>query len=215
MHVEMVGSAQPTPLVAHSLAEAYLYLLATPCPSCDRGPLEGGDAHRLDSPDSNLSHGGQCPPQVLIDAICAACGETTSYTFGLPHGLAADEPDKGAVVNPADAPSRIIDVAQWITLFRTITEAAGQEADKIQARHLGLEAAQCLEEALKFYDEVGNDLPPPEALFHEASRKRLKENPQQFSKERLINLRSKLPTLAVMRSRLKARPKRRWWRLRR
>jgi hypothetical protein len=93
-----------------------------------------------------------------------------------------------------------------------ITEAAGKTADKAQARHLGLEAAQCLEEALKFYDDVDNDLPSTEALFTEASRQRFRDHPEQFSRRRLIELRSKLPSAATMRSRLTSPGKKRWWR---
>ena len=192
------------PLLAHSLAEAYLYLMATSCGCCGRGLLHGGDARRIESPQDR--------PRVTIEATCHACHDETTHNFQLAREPEADKPNEGAVVNPTGEPSRIIDVGQWIVLFRIITEAAGRETDKVQARHLGIEAAQCLEEALKFYDEVGNDLPPPEALFHEVSRKRFQKSPEHFSRQRLINLRAKLPTLAVMRSRLKSPAKRPWWR---
>jgi hypothetical protein len=96
-----------------------------------------------------------------------------------------------------------------------IIEAATRETDKTQARHLGIEAAQCLEEALKFYDDVGNDLPPPEAFFTEVSRERFRDAPEQFSKRRLIGLRAKLPSMRVMRRSITSRGKRRWWRWRR
>jgi hypothetical protein len=117
---------------------------------------------------------------------------------------------QAAVVNPTDEPSRILDVGQWIVLFRMITERAAREIDKIQARHLGIEAAQCLEEALKFYDDVDNDLPPQEALFTEASRTRFRKAPEQFSRRRLIDLRAKLPSGSAMRASLSAK-KKRWW----
>ena len=131
-------------LVAHSLAEAYLYLMATPCASCDKGPLSGSEARPVAGPGEAMI--------VSITATCRACGTVHELSFELPEGTGTDESGAPPTVNPTEEPSRIIDVARWITLFRVITEAAGRESDKSEARRLGLEAAQCLEEALKFYD---------------------------------------------------------------
>lgn len=195
------------PLVAHSLAEAYLYLMATPCSSCAKGPLSGSEARPV--------QGLREPMVVAITATCGACQSVIELTFQLPHGLGTDESGGPPVVNPTDEPSRIIDVARWITLFRVIAEAASKESDKMEARWLGLEAAQCLEEALKFYDDRDNALPPPEAFFHETSRRRFQENPEHFAKQRLIDLRGKLPSTSVMMSRLSSSgktKKKRWWR---
>ncbi len=194
------------PLVAHSLAEAYLYLMATPCGACGKGPLEGSDAHSIDSDQGSAS--------VAIPAACGACGERVDIRFALTEGLGAD-PNGPPIVNPTDEPSRIIDVAQWVTLFRMITEAAAKEEGKVAARELGLEAAQCLDEALRFYDDGENDLPPAEAFYCESSRRRFADHPQQFSRQRLIDLRAKLPTASAMRSRIEAGnsgKKKPWWR---
>ena len=194
-----------TPAVAHSLAEAYLYLMATPCRACGKGPLWGGAARGVAA-----AEGGWI---MRIPATCGACQAASEHAFRL---LRRPDPREGehiaAVVNPTDEPSRLIDVAQWITLFRMITEAAARETDKIEARHMGLEAAQCLEEALKFYDDADNDLPPAEAFFHHTSRERFRAQPEQFSRRRLLDLRSKLPSMTVMRARLKAPRKKPWWR---
>ncbi len=191
------------PLHAHSLAEAYFYLMATPCPACGAGPLKGGDATGL-RPDGDT-------PAVSIPACCAKCGARHVYVFALPEGTGLADPSGTADVNPTDEPSRLIDVAQWITLAHVIIEAAGRQTDKGEARRLGIEAAQCLEEALRFYED-GNDLPPSRALFHDSSRGRLKESPNLFSRQRLIEMRRKLPSLSTMRARL-AQPvrKRPWW----
>lgn len=179
------------PLVAHSLAEAYFYIAAMPCQDCDAGPLKGSDARRTSAEDDELA--------VSIDVCCRVCGAEQSMLFALPHGLGTHR--QPAITNPTAEPSSIIDVGQWIMLFRVITEAAAKEKNKVEVRRLGLEAAQCLEEALKFYDK-DNDLPPSEAFFTESSRRRLQEHPQQFSRQRLLDLRSKLPTMAKMRARL-------------
>ena len=199
-----------TPLVAHSLAEAYLYLMATPCAACGKGLLKGEDARPIE--------GDRDPMVVSIAVACGACDAREEYRFELPQGLGTDPNGGPAVVNPTDEPSKAIDVAQWITLFRMIAEAAAKETDKVEARRLGLESAQCLEEALKFYDDADNDLPPSEAFFHATSRERLAKTPEQFSRQRLIELRAKLPTIAVMRSHAATEHKprkRRWWRRRR
>ena len=211
-----MSDAPDEPLVAHSLAEAYLYLMATPCAGCGRGPLKTTDTISTDTcslPADQHSGGGECATATLT-ATCVACQAVSTRTFQLPAGLTTVTRGEAAVVNPTDEPSRIVDVGQWIMLFRMITEAASKETKKVQARHLGLEAAQCLEEALKFYDEPENDLPPEESLFTNASRERFRRAPEQFSKRRLIGLRAKLPHTDVMRASLSAGRKRPWWRRR-
>ena len=180
------------PLTANSLAEAYLYLLATPCASCGRGPLAGSDAHKI---------GTGAELQISIRTLCGNCKEKSEFHFALPHGLGTQPDDAPADINPTGEPSAILDVASWIVLFRSITETAGRTKDKQEARRLGIEAAQCLEEALKFYDDEGNDLPPSEAFFHDQSRERFRANPENFSRRRLLDLRSKLPSMTFMRRR--------------
>jgi hypothetical protein len=139
---------------------------------------------------------------VAIDAACGGCETTTSLTFQLPRGPAAgvdnrlesrSRAESKVEINTTDEPSRIIDVAHWLTLFRMGAEEAGRESDKTQARELWIEVGQYLAEALKFYDDPDSDLPPGEAFFSDMSRERLRENPQQFSRQRLVNLRAKLP----------------------
>ena len=187
-------------LDAHSLAEAHLFLLANPCDSCGRGPVRGAEGTRIpDATEDRLL--------LEVSGRCDACSATSSRRFRLPPGVSGAT----AVINPTDEPSRILDVAQWLTLFRMIVEAADREKDKVQARHLGIEAAQCLEEALRFYGE--DDAPDPSGFFLDSSRKHLAEHPQQFSRQRLLGLRAKLPTLVAMQATLSREPKKRpWWR---
>jgi hypothetical protein len=194
-------------LAAHSLAEAYLYLMATPCGECGKGPLEGGDARSEEEDQSTVL--------LTLRVTCGACGKCKDMTFRIPAETARAGDDAPTTINPGERPSRIIDVAQWITLFRAITEAANRETDRQEARRLGIEAAQCLEEAIKFYRDADNDLPPGEAFFHERSREGFRDHPEQFSRRRLIDLRGKLPSLATMRRRTEEaeqRKRRRWWR---
>ncbi len=179
------------PLVAHSLAEAYLYIRATPCASCGRGPLRGGEAELAND------DGEACA--VSIAVTCGSCQAVTRLRFRLPTPPEPIPAPQAPVVNPAAQPSRILDLAQWLTLFRMLTETAGREASKSEARRLSLEAAQCLDEALKFYDDADSDLPPVEAFFGKESRDRFKAHPERFSRRRLLHLRSKLPTPWPMR----------------
>jgi len=59
----------------------------------------------------------------------------------------------------------------------------------------------CLEEALKFYKDQECDLPADDAFFVESSRDHYRKNPEHFSRQRLLALRAKLPSIPHMRSR--------------
>ncbi|MGD2111361.1 MAG: hypothetical protein PVI86_18440 [Phycisphaerae bacterium] len=176
------------PLPAHTLAEAHLYLLATPCATCGRGPLRGVGtvAETTAEPDG--------PPVLRIRAKCDTCGAESAPFFRVEQGGRDGDDTADPVLNATKEPSRLLDIGQWITLSKMILEAADRETDNVQARRLSIEAGLCLEEALKFYDEPDNDLPPPEAMFTGPSRERFKVNPQHFSRRRLVGLRARLPT---------------------
>ncbi len=190
------------PLVAHSLAEVHLYLMATPCAGCGQGPLRGGAARPSGDVDDKAT--------VVVDVTCDACKSVSALFFRLPGGLAPNDAQDPPEINATEEPSRIIDVGQWLVLVRLLVEEAGQERNKQRARRLGLEAAQCIEEAMRFYDDAQNDLPPDDAFFCAASRTRFHEAPDQFSRQRLIGLRGKLPSFAVMRR--TPEKKKPWWR---
>lgn len=174
------------PLPAHSVAEASLYLMATPCPSCGRGPLASREIIRPFR-DSG-------PATVQIGAVCDACGAERGFRFTLP-AMAPDESgsDPPPINERADA-SSILDVGQWLTLFRMFEARAGQAHSRSEGRRLAMQAAQCIEEALKFYDDQENDLPPPSAMFVESTRRHFAAAPEHYSRRRLIELRAKLPT---------------------
>jgi len=198
------------PLEAHSVAEAHLYLMATPCKLCGTGRTRCGQS-RLETCDGRTL--------LVLQTRCETCGFDSEFRFSVPDGPAttSEEDDDLATarVNPGEEPSRIIDVAQWLVLFRVISEAAAAQADAAECRRLGYEAAQCLEEGLKFYLD-DSDLPFPEGLFHERSRQQLRERPEFFARSRLIGLRAKLPTLTEMERRLQSsgdKRARKWWKL--
>ncbi|MHC5109757.1 MAG: hypothetical protein ACYTHJ_07765 [Planctomycetota bacterium] len=200
---------------ANSLAEAYYHLMILKCLHCKRGTLKAGDA--IKQHDDPAADGSDEPTtRMAIDVQCQTCGESATHQYQLPHGLGTAVDGSPPVVNPTNTPSTLIDVAQWVSLFSSIAVAAAETKDRGEARRLGLEAAQCLEEALKFYDDDESDLPPAASFFHDDTRERLKSNPELFSRHRLLDLRSKLPSDAVMRSRItegeqEPRSKKRWW----
>ena len=174
-------------LVAHSLNEAYLYLMVTYCSACGEGPLIGGGGRVVETDETR-----QRDKTTAIDVTCKSCTADHTYTFIIPEDLARLDPDRPNRINPTVEPSKIVDVAQWITLYRILCEAADKERNRSKARIIRIEAGFCLEESLKFYGEE-SELPPDAAFFHDSSRERLKKNPETFSRSRLIHLLASLP----------------------
>lgn len=176
-------------LPVHSLGEAHLYVSVTLCPSCGRGNARPFETHQ-DSDD------------MVMQVRCVECAAERTLRFTLTEGQwpQGDAPDRGRI-NPTAEPSAIIDVAQWLTLFQIILDSAGKAADRETARELGYEAAQCLEEALKFYSADSDD-PPADAFFSETTRQRFAEHPLHYRRGRLIAMRHKLPTLKRMEKQL-------------
>jgi hypothetical protein len=193
---------------ANSLAEIYLYLMIAPCPGCGHQTLAGGDA--VPEPSEPFRFVG-------LEVGCKACAWNQCLLFCLPDGELAHSRADGANtptrINPTGEVSRIIDVVGWVQLFRTISEAAAKTGNKTEARLIAFEAAQCLEEALRFYED-DNDLPPESALFSEDSRRHVREHPHSVARSRLVNLRAKLPSIDAMERALSQVPmKKPWWKL--
>ncbi len=168
-------------LKAQSLAEAELYLQVVACTTCRGGPVASACIT-----DESLPDGGIRRIEV---GLCAACGAESQLVFQIPRPDTANP----QVINPTDKPSRIIDVGQWLILAGSLRERGARTGDARHARNLHLQAAECLAEALKFYDDPDNDLPPAEAFFCDASKERFRTHPQQFSRHRLLHEKSKLP----------------------
>ena len=175
--MSVARAANDVPLNAHSLAEASLFLTATSCRACGKGPLRAGAPREV------------AGDVVILGAECVSCHGLSSWAFRI-------RPSSPGVINASADASEILDVAQWVMLSGMIAAAATVEVDKVRKRRLSIEAAQCLEEALKFYVD-DNDLPPANAFFHEGSRLRFRQGPEHFSRQRLLHLRSKLPHVTV------------------
>ncbi len=201
-----------TPVKIHSVGEAYLLLMVTSCAECGKGPLEAVSSDEVDL-------GGASGRR--LQAVCKACGRQQELVFDLTHVADGGEsagPDALPRINPTDEPSRAIDLAQWLMLFEAIIRKADEVADPAVSRRLGYEAAQCLEEALKFYGTDGGEWPDEAAFFHPWTRRRFREHRQVFARTRLVEMRGRLPSLGRMEQRLtapatatRAPDKRRWW----
>jgi hypothetical protein len=198
-----------SPIKIHSVAEAYLFLMVTPCTACGKGPLEavGHEAVSLD-------HGsGQ-----KMRAACKVCGQPHEFLFDLGYFDVADAADTAGLprINGSDEPSLAIDAAQWVMLFEGIVQAADKQSDPRESRSLGYEAAQCLEEALKFYPPGDGEWPDESAFFYDWTLARFRKHRHIFARTRLIELRRKLPTLTQMEQHLLGQTaltpaKRPWW----
>lgn len=196
------------PVKIHSVAEAYLLLMVTPCDACGKGPLESAQNEGLD-----LEYG--TPGRKML-ARCKACGHEQSFVFDLGDVDPADAADAAGLprINFSDQPSRAIDLAQWLMLFEAIVRAADQQADPAESRRLGFEAAQCLEEALKFYPPDDTEWPDESAFFHDWTLARFRDHRHIFARTQLVELRGRLPSLSRMTQKLTTPPrpgKRRWW----
>lgn len=176
--------------VAHSLVEIHLAAAMNVCRACF------GRGHVIDS----FGVEADADRAVLLASVsCCSCGAASIFRCDV-SDCADDQLTPAAVqripfrINAAPAPSALIDVAEWLTLYRMAIDAADVMADRRWIRAVRIEAAQCLAEALKHY-EPGNDVPPASAFFAASSVERFRERPEQFARQRLIDLAAGLPTL--------------------
>lgn len=166
------------------MAEARLYLGVLSCSACRGGPLhpvaEVVEAQHIDS-------------IVRVDCRCASCGHPRSLRFRIDSEWLAER--QPPVLNPGAAPSVLVDVGQWLTIYHTLLDEAARDPDRQAARLRFHQAGLCLDEALKFF-ESDNDLPPAGAFFAAQTRERALGQPQLFTRQRLLALRARLPNLA-------------------
>jgi hypothetical protein len=190
-------------LPVRSLTEARLYLMTLSCSDCGAAPLGVADSAACYDAGRHV---------VELAAACGQCGARTKVAFdateiesrgpvlGMLGELKGPASQPAAqVINPTREPSEIIDVAGWLMLYTTIVESARIAAresrtlvQRAAVRRTQIEAGQCLDEALKFFDE-DNDLPPREGFFTERSYRRFLERPELYTRQRLIELRSQFP----------------------
>ncbi len=173
-------------LSAHSLVEAFLYFLVTPCPLCQSDRLDPQDA----TPDNS-------PNTVKVVGVCRNCGGSESIRFSVDHLPPVKDrfdPISGThAISLGRAQSKLIDIVQWVTLHEILLEKAKSEPIPAEVRWLRIRAGQCLDEALKFFDAYV-DAPPDDAVFAGSSRKRVQAHPERYTRTRLADLRNLLPS---------------------
>ena len=116
------------------------------------------------------------------------------------------------MINLTDRPSRLIDLAQWLGLFYHFLETADRQSAPADIRKMGFYAALCLEEALKFYSD--NELPPESAFFTPTSQEAFRQHPEKFARQRLKDMRGRLPAIPKMVRRVdmdRQKAGKRWW----
>ena len=186
---------------AHSVAEAYLYLLVQSCPTCKHGSLE---------PDPPVL--AEETPLVQMTAACRNCSMCEEYHFQVDGPVSSVDPlsDTGPI-NSSGQKSEIIDVVQWISLANLLVETGESTPDKTEQRWRKYRAAQCLEEALRFFP-ADSEVPVETAFFSEKSRETFRNHPQRFTRERVLALRARLPAVGVESRVSEGEGKRRsWW----
>lgn len=198
----MGPQAMDEPLRANTFNEVRYYLMVTPCRACGKGPWEI-DSTETPSPPDQIT---------TVNAHCKHCRTQQSFTFACENEPQPANADTDCI-NPTGAPSRIIDLGQWLSLFYLLVESAASEGSRPGARQSGYQAALCLTEALKFYRD--DELPPESAFFSSATAAAFREHPEKFARQKLQDMRAKLPALNVMARHIErdGRTKRRgWWR---
>ncbi len=187
------------PLSAHSILEAHLHVMLQVCPKCDAGPLEvagqNTEEHHIDD-------------VIRLDCACPQCREKAVYRFRIDSRWAAvsDPP----TINPTDEPSKLIDVAQWLTLYHILIARSKEASDRTASRGEAYQAALCIAEALKFY-ESDNDLPPAPAFFSDQARAQARAHPAFFARDKLLSLQSGLPDLRATQAVTGSKSARKWW----
>ncbi|GAG20851.1 unnamed protein product, partial [marine sediment metagenome] len=115
-------------------------------------------------------------------------------------------------ISPTAEPSKIIDLAQWLSLFYMLAESAAEGDSPVATRRRGYQAALCLAEALKFYGD--DQLPPASAFFTPATAEVFRQHPERFARQRLRDIQAKLPALSTMAGHVdrdEGAAKKRWW----
>ena len=187
------------PRLAHSILEAHLYVMLQICPECNAGPLEVADKKTEEHHIDDI---------IRLDCACPECGEKAVYRFLIDsRWAAASEPP---LINPADPPSKLIDIAQWLTLYHILIARSKEASGPTASRSEAYQAALCIEEALKFY-EPDNDLPPASAFFTDQAREQSRAHPAFFARDKLLSLQSGLPDLRATQAVTQADSARKWW----
>ncbi len=170
----------------HSVQEEYFYLMVRRC-ACG-GPWTSTGQTVERSGDRIVHH---------VSVRCAACGQERAVRFAL-EAPARRDPTPVREINPTAEPSRALDAAEWMDLARFYLERIERLEEPTERAQSLLDARGCLGEALKFYGP-GDGGPPPEALWSDASRRKVADRPDAYRREALEAMLAKMPTTERLR----------------
>ncbi len=191
-------------LTAHSLAEVHLYVMVQICRECGEGPL------RATMSQTETTGTGS---RLTLQTRCAHCQDEGALRFVYPSESSGAAAGNLSRLNPTGDRSQILDVAQWVTLHRIMLEAANRATEKAEAWELRCDAGECIDEALRFF-EPESDLPPASAFLTSRSRRRLKDRPELYIRQSLLDARRKLPARRAEGGKLRSihsEQTRPWW----
>ena len=169
----------------HSVQEEYFYLMVHHC-ACG-GPW----LTESQQVEENPAH-----PHHRVETHCFKCQARRTFLFTLDAVVGSKEPIRQ--VNPTAAPSRALDVAEWLDLAKFYLGRIERLKEAVAKAQSLLDARQCVEEAMKFYGP-GDDPPPPTAFWSDASRKKAADQPDKFRRATLAAMLEKFPPLERLR----------------
>lgn len=177
-----------TAIPVHSIQEEHLYVLLQRC----------GCGHPYELVSQSLESGGERPVD-RITGRCQGCAGSRDFLFDV-GGFFGDRGRYASLrVNPTPEPSRAIDLEGWTRLalfyLNMIPQAEG-DGERTQTTFM---AAQCIEEALKFFPP-GEAEPGQDAFFstRDPDRRSLLCGQETFRVSYLRELRGSLPKTEVL-----------------
>jgi hypothetical protein len=167
----------------HSVQEEYFHLMVRKC-VCG-GPWFSHEQIVQRTGDRLVHH---------VTARCAKCGKERTFHFALPGETKRDRPAPIREINPTNDPSEAVDAAEWMDLARFYLERIERLKDPTERAQSLLDARGCIEEALKFCGP-NDDALPPQALWSDASRRKVAKHPDAYRREALEAMLTKMPTI--------------------
>ncbi|MHC4985216.1 MAG: cyclin family protein, partial [Planctomycetota bacterium] len=159
-------------VTARSPNELAYYLMVHPCKACGGGPVDLADANVRPEPGKRGSAEGTCRHCQAAMTIPFTCANVPEDSANL-------------AVSPSGDPSEVIDVSQWLGLAYTMLDQAGV-AEGVRAHQLQLQAAVCFAEAMKFYEDEDDELPPASAFFSESAQRAFHDHPEAFARQPIV-----------------------------
>ena len=169
----------------HSVQEAYFFMMVH---RCECGGAWMGHLEKAEGSGPGLRQ--------RVEAACFKCKSRRSFEFIFDTPPSPTEAIRQ--INPTADPSRALDVAEWMDLAQFYLGRIKRLKKPLDRAQSLLDARQCIEEALKFYQADSED-PPAEALWSDAGRAKVAANPQAYRRSSLQAMLEKIPPMERLR----------------